>query len=137
VRIGHLQQTRPHYYDRNPAIQHVIYAATGVAPHGGTSRATYTVPSGKKAIVEAAHVAVTRQTAAAPVGLISFRLTIAGANLGSLYYMRNAVGDYEQLTDLTGGLFPAGTAFDLDTTDASTGGTCAYHGGVKIMEFDA
>jgi len=64
MRTGVLGAQRPEPHDRNPVRQTLTYSGTGIAPHATTQRFSYTVPSGKKAIVLAAQANLQRATAA-------------------------------------------------------------------------
>jgi len=66
---------RPAYYDRDPVMVNQESSLAALAPHGSTTRFTYTVPSGKKAYMEVSYADVTVITAAAPAGSKSVRLT--------------------------------------------------------------
>jgi len=140
--IGHVASSRPDYFDRNPLAKDLGYSAAGIGPHGSTTRATYTVPAGKKAYLEVIAAHIRRQTAAAPVGLVRalFIYTPFG---GSSWYptlitlATNGVSDaaHGELSGL--GLLAAGDLIRLLTEDLSTGGTVEYQGIIKAVEFDA
>jgi len=133
---------RPAWYDRNPVQRADSYLASDLAPHTETTRLTYTVPSGKKAMIEEISGRVLRTAAATTLGRARAKiaLTPSGGSMKVLVeakILKNTVGD----TDVQG--FPAsmtllaGDRLDLITDDMSTGGTCDFHLSYKITEFDA
>jgi len=143
VRVGTPSAVaRPAWYDRNPISRIDHYWGLTVAPHALTTRLTYTVPAGKKAILEALQVRCIRRTAATTVGLVYAvaYITPSGASEKELldcYLFTNNVGDKDgQALQGTVTLF-AGDVLGLKTYDGSTGGTVDYFLAYKLTEFDA
>ncbi len=132
-------QTRP-FYDRNATYTYLTYSQNGIAPHAFTLRATYTVPANRRALVTSVGLYFRRQTAAAPVGLVSL---MAGVDLDIsqqfVAMSRSVDNTVNALLDVS---YPgqiwlkAGQDFHLATSDAGTGGTCAYTLVAEIIEFD-
>ncbi len=132
-----LQQSRPAYYDRNPVIQDTGNFLTGAAPHALTTRASYTVPTGKKALVADTYVHVLRRTAATTALLVR-ALNVSGTFTDiTARIFTNGVGDKETVVAGAGRLLlVAGSVFIRDE-DLSVAGTCDFDGQAGIVEFDA
>lgn len=130
------------WYDRNPVSQGKSYSATGVAPHADTQRWTYTVPNGKKVMLETSLAQVVRITAAAPVGLAKAAVNLTPLSVTSVFttgvfHNKNGVGDSENAFMGCGAQLQAGEIIEARTQDGSTGGTMLYNIQVKLTEFDA
>lgn len=128
--------------DRNPTSKGHTYQATGVAPHGATTRFSYTVPAGKKLVLEAAQNTALRATAAAPVGLYQSvaLIVLIDANQPWLSYawsLDNTVGARTAMNFAGPVSLLAGEQLITSTSDASTGGTVNYAAAVKGTEYDA
>jgi len=142
VRVGTPSAVaRPHWYDRNPSNIWRQYAAT-LGPHSSTQRWSYTVPAGKKALVEFSIACLLRVTAASTVGeaYAYVYYTPSGGTGGSLFEVRlltNGIGDGKSLIVGQGIMMFAGDQLLGFTGDGSTGGTIEYVIAVKITEFDA
>ena len=134
---------RPAWYDRNPTT--LVDSFTGsAAPHAPTTRISYTVPAGKKAIVETLAAKVIRMAAASTPELVTaqFLLTPSGGEervlLGAyLTSAQNSPKDSDSL-----GIGPSLTLFPGDyirgiTFDLSTGGLVYYVLILKLTVFDA
>lgn len=141
MRISSYAVARPAYYDRNATNTWNAYVAGTVAPHGGTTRWTVTIASGKKAIIETANVLMWRDAASTVIGA-SFgllRLT-SGATLGDI---ANAVlyttTVYVTATQLVSGgiTLYASDVLSAITQDNSTGGSIYYNLIAKGTIFDA
>ena len=133
---------RPAWYDRNAASRADTYTGQQLAPHALTTRLTYTVPAGKKAIVELLQVKCVRRTAATTVGLVYAYATITPSGgsekeILDSYLFGNAVGDKDGQA-LQGTLvLCTGDVINMKTYDGSTGGTVDYFLAYKVTEFDA
>ncbi|TAJ19063.1 MAG: hypothetical protein EPO65_07665 [Dehalococcoidia bacterium] len=135
---------RPNYYDRNASDVSLNWNTGGTGPHAATTRATYTVPAGKKALVESAVVYLQRLVAQSSIGLVSISASVWSAG-GSFLYNVAIVTSYTgsgyqapaaQHQSNIGVLF-AGEVLKLISVDYGTDGTVAYDGSVKIVEMDA
>jgi len=144
VRVGTPSAVaRPAWYDRNPVVAgHSYFAVTG--PHTYTTRFTYTVPAGKKAMVEVMHANVKRVTAPTTGGYagIYFAFTPSGGTLtiilrAELTSADAAAKDKESASIGSSMTLKAGDTIDAATQDLSTGGTIYYGIDMKITEFDA
>lgn len=103
-----------------------VYYAVDVSPHALTTRWTYTVPTGRAALVYAAEVLAMRYTAAITVQLIEATISVIFTTAIGVFLLSNTVGDsrhavVSQLTPLRPGDYLTGA-----TRDSSTGGTGAY-----------
>jgi hypothetical protein len=129
--------------DRNPASVSIMYSATSVVPHGSTERATYTVPTAKKAQVSGAisllfltnvattagdRVAVVRVT----IGATTYDLVYA-----AIYPDRNSVGNKDVQNVGQSYFLRAAEKIAILTADSSTGGTVTYNASVLATEYDA
>jgi hypothetical protein len=140
--IGQVGASRPAYYDRNPLAVYQSYSSNAIAPAAVVVRATYTVPSGKKAFCETLHGFARRRTAAAPVGTwsVGINVTPSGGSNTTILYKRdtkNVIDDQKEFTISPFGELGAGDKIDLITEDLSTGGTVDYTFITKAVEFDA
>jgi len=107
-----------------------------------TTRLTYTVPAGKKAMVEVMQVRVRRASAATTVGLAGayVMLTPSGGVIKEI--LDTGINDNTvnaRDNNALGGtmVLCTGDQLDLKTYDLSTGGTCDYFVCYKLTEFDA
>ena len=132
---------RPIYYDRAAVPKVLAYNAT-VAPHGQTTRASYTVPTGKKAFIESLFAFIQRASAATAAGnqfgIIGY--TPSGgayADIAAPVVQSNALGTSQALTLTNFGMMVAGDVIFLQTVDNSTGGTGWHLQSCKFNEFDA
>ena len=142
MRTGQPIIGRPAWYDRNSVPRQDYYEGIDVAPHSATTRLSYTVPAGKKAVVELLQARVYRSSTATASSLTRAWFTlIPSGGTPKIILMAtirsNNVGDKEVAqigTTLT--LFP-GDKLEGGTGDLSTGGTCDYFLAYKLTEFDA
>lgn len=133
---------RPNYIDRNPIqrLQSATVLATG--PHTTTQRYSYTVPAGKRAIVEFIEQHIRRDTAAAPVGIVQVfhQYTPFGGSLSNFSITalatNGALDNISQNFSVGKGM-AAGDVISGSTNDVGTGGTLTYVLGMAIVEFDA
>jgi len=143
VRVGTPSAVaRPDWYDRNPVSRVDYYWGSGVAPHGVTTRLSYTVPSGKKAMVEVLVLKVRRNTAATTLGIAraSLILTPSGGapdNFMDACIVNNTVDVKDGWSIGASLALITGDLLEFTTYDGSTGGTCDYWLSYKITEFDA
>jgi hypothetical protein len=142
MRTGQPIIGRPAWHDRNPITTLYVYSAAGVAPHTTTPRWTYTVPSGKKAMIEFLHVRILRSAAATTAGKVTAAISITpsggpSADIMVANILTNNVGDREALVSGATLTLLAGDKIAGYTSDASTGGTIDYVLACKATEFDA
>jgi len=137
VRVGFPGGPRLEWYDRNPIAKSQAYNGSGVAPHSMTVRATYTVPTGKKALIAFAEGVIVRVTAATAVGWVEVLVQGANNEAFRLNHINNTVNSYEQGRTYVGYVLLAGQDINLQTQDLSTGGTLSYNVFITSMEFSA
>jgi hypothetical protein len=142
MRTGQPIIGRPAWYDRNPSSQWLSYQANNVAPHSITQRWVYTVPSGKKAILEFAACYVRRSAAATTVGRVQVDIWItpSGGSVKKIslaQLLTNNVGDMDRMDLGQSLILNAGDKIEGYSEDASTGGTTNILIAAKLTEFDA
>lgn len=119
----------------------LVYAATGIAPHGSTNRAAYTVPAGSHALLESASCDITTDAAVTTAGinLVRVRTTPdsggAHAAMGLGLGAQTVVGSQNSQTSGLGIQLNAGNVVDILTEDASTLGSKRYEISADIYEF--
>ncbi len=136
-----LNSPRAAYYDRAPLSVASGGSSIG-GPHALTTVATYTVPTGRKAIVEGMCTTQHRTTAAAPIGIWFTEIQIRNAGLTMNYQQRvqgikNAIADSDSISAGYQLIMQAGEILNCNTSDASTGGTTNQFTSFKVTEFDA
>jgi len=142
MRFAHALFTRPDWYDRNPITRINGYLAGGVAPHGTTQRWSYTVPAGKKTLVQVAASNISRTTVAAPAAFARAILQLtpsggAATELISAINEGNAIGNNQVASNMGTMVLLPGDAITGLTADGSTGGSHAYLVSMEGLEFDA
>lgn len=135
------QIARPTYYDRNAATALVGFSLGGVAPHGTTVRAGYTVPTNKKSFLDSLWMDIIRDGATATFGTVLVRLNYSpfggGAAIMFQTFQNQGTALVESQTVLPQfGYMSPGDSFTLTTSDASIGGTNAFNVNAKKTEFD-
>lgn len=130
----------PEYYDRGAANETVNYIGSTVSPHTITLRASYTVPPGRKAIVDSAFLLITRESVATNVGrarmMIYYTPNGGTAIPIAIEQLVNNCADHTVYQSFTGlGILYPGDSLSIYTTDNSVGGTCTYWATLKIFEF--
>ena len=127
------------YYDRNPLeVLTLGYQINGLAPAALTQRATYTVPTGRKAFVNDLSADINRATAAGASGKISaiiHRSTASGQWRLSLF--NNVVGASATKASGVNRTLLAAAVIVINTEDLSTTGTVDFDIFAYITEFDA
>jgi len=136
-RVGFPGASRLEWYDRNPSTNSFTYVLVELAPHAIADRFSYTVPTGKKAMVEAAVCKVIRKTAAAPAGLAKAIVTVRGGTLLTATILTNNVGDQNSMCIGSAGVLAGGETNKGRTEDDSTGGTVIYQLAFHVTEFSA
>ena len=131
------QQNRTEWYDRAPLVITKVYATTNVAPHGLTSRWTYTVPANRKCIVESAIAYLIRYTNSTLTDIAWISISDGGTYISLAEVVNATFGTTGQ--GQVGGtiVYTAGTVITGQTQDASGNGTFNYFACLKGTEFDA
>ena len=137
MRVGFPGGPRLEWYDRNPSTDVLVYSASGVAPHAVTVRATYTVPTGKKAWLSLITQSIFRATAATVVGKVTTWIWIAGAPASFLLHQDNTEAAKEHAITSAVAAVQSGQVVEIRTQDAGEGGTMDYVLSILYTEFDA
>lgn len=129
------------WYDRNPKSIEFIYDASPVSPHAQTTRESYTVPTGKKAILESTFCLFSRISIATTVGVVvaRFDFTEDGGNeiiTPKYELLDNTVGAYITGVYIFNKLMKEGDKFEITTADISVGGEMGYTISAQINEFN-
>jgi hypothetical protein len=135
---------RAAFYDRNPLVKGLgDQTNTGaLAPHAGTARYSYTVPTARKFLVGYFDNRFTRETVATTGGIYLTFLSYTPSG-GSIVQMFRQEGNLNTVQAVGGGQFGSGTmlnAGDLisgSDTDPSTGGLISFNESCMGTEFDA
>ena len=141
MRLSSLASARPAYYDRNATSVFLSYAQA-LAPHATpTTRWTYTVPSGKKLLIEYTASRLWRQTVATAVNQYATENYVTNgtntATISARYSYDNTttvINDDIRSCNLT--LYPGEIVY-ASTVDNSTGGTVYYQTSAKGTLYDA
>lgn len=137
VRIGFPGGPRLDWYDRDPSSTDIGYTGVDVAPHSSTQRASYTVPTGKKAWVQSLSAWIKRTAVATTLGYakVTFYCPtgVAQRTLHNDNTDESEVAGFETMATL----IMAGEVCAIYTSDSSTGGTVSYIAGMRITEFSA
>ena len=129
------------WYDRNPiSIERSYYGDN--LPHTSTQRWSYTVPSGKKAILEICFAVILRVSAAETADEVIGGIWIqpsGSSNVAIVYttMLTNNVGDMDKTSLGQSLTLKAGDILQAITQDLGTGGLIRYRIAAKITEFDA
>lgn len=118
-----------------------VYSGAAVAPHGLTTRWTYTVPAGRFCIVELMRVFLLRETVAAPAAVAAALVTYtpsggAAGFICNAQLLDNTVGAKEKENWGSELRLQAGDVLQGQTVDGSTGGTLRLHANFVGTEYD-
>ena len=127
------------YWDRSPTVIIQNSDLTAIAPHGLANRSSYTVPTGKRTMIDSVTAGLEQETLATTAGFA--RSSVVYQETGDLRYLVQAVTyevaagtrDHWHLSQC--GLMLAGEVIRIRTIDGKTGGTMAYHAHFKLLEF--
>lgn len=135
--------SRQAIWDRNPNTLNPgnQYNAQAVAPHGATTRWTYTVPSNFRTMVSSIFAQFMRITAAAPVGRLSAGVQYTASGGAGEFMLRgvcltNVIGDKDSQSWHGDMVMLAGDNLLGTTSDAGTGGTVDYTVSWQGVEFN-
>lgn len=133
---------RPAYYDRNQVERNASYAASGVAPHGKTTRWTYTVPAGRKAFIEVMNATFFRLTAAGAASIVAAEIEEipnggVTADIAIPATIDNTIGVQQRVQASSQFAMSAGAQLIGSTVDASTTGSINYNLAFHGNEYDA
>lgn len=142
MRLQHVLQSRPDWYDRNPVSLIRSFYVPALPPHAATTRWTYTVPAGKKFAVQTIQLNLIRDgaTATPAVATINAALTPAAGGGDVALLVESPLGTLgaaDQCTLGTTMVMAAGDALSGTSADASTGGTFSIMCAMTGLQFDA
>ncbi|SRR6266542_2012916 len=129
------------WFDRNGITKAFNYYQVIITPHAATERWSYTVPAGKKAIVEFQNIHLIRWAVAGPAALANCwtRCTLVATGIANHLFaaiLTNGVGDKDSYQSNSQFVLNAGDVISFSTGDGSTGGSMNYFGVCKVTEFD-
>jgi len=137
VKVGFPGGPRLEWYDRNPQGVEEYYYGIDLGPHVPVQRFLYTVPTGKKFLLENALALCVRKTVAAPLGVCYGRIHARAEYLVYARMFLNVAGDQKEMNVGRSVILLAGEPISGNTGDASTGGTVSYILTIHGVEFDA
>lgn len=143
MRLFNVRSGRAVYYDRNPADISLGFSGTDVVPHAETQRASYTVPTDKKAFLEQGITDMVRTAAAGTPGqsITFMQHTPDGGSAISYLQARltpnfNSIGDRDKQLVGTSLLILEADLLEIVTQDLAVTGTVTYATALKLTEFD-
>ena len=142
MKISNPGSSRPAWYDRNPLPVSEKFFTQTLAPAGVTAQWTYTVPTGRKAMVESAFCYLDRATVATTAGYAQAFIQylpqgVAAADMVQAAINNNAVDSSDKAINAGTAVMVAGDQLRGQTSDASVGGTYRADVIAKLTEFDA
>lgn len=142
MKISQANPARAAPYDRAALEIGRRFFSAGIGPHASTQRFTYTVPAGKKCLVESVQAMYLRETVAAPVGLFSALvqvnlLAVTAIDLATTISLNNTVGATDRAIVAPQSTIIATSLLQAFTADAGTGGAVTYLLTAKALEFNA
>ena len=142
MRVSSYAVARPAAFDRNPVQTVKSYASFSLAPAALTSRWSYTVPAGKRAVMTSGNIFVQRNTVATSVGQNQYEIYVAPVGVGATAFMQFYDSDNTLNRSLTlvisqGPLLNATDVVAAQTRDTSTGGSNNVSISATFTEFDA
>jgi len=110
-------------------------------PHSVTSRSTYTVPAGKRALIVSVNAQAYRTSTPTTPGEWGFTGSIKPSGGATAIYFRSLSSSNVAYTsiahvDVLNIFLNAGDVIDIQTNDGSIGGTIRYNTGILYKEFD-
>ena len=136
MRVGFPGGPRLEWYDRNPLSKNPSYEGS-VGPHAAVDRASYTVPTGKKFLLENSMVHMDRDVEATTPGWAGVEILARDAVLIYATIRTNVVGDKAKMNVGRSVIMRAGEVVRISSFDLSTGGTIRYDSSFHGIEFDA
>lgn len=139
--IVNAASSRAAFYDRNATALTVGFLVGPIGPHGATVRDSYTVPAGRKTIINAIDIVLLRTTAtAAGPQVQSYYTYIPNGGVDQIIIFNSillgTVGDRaSNQLGLEFVMYP-GDELTITTGDASAGGGVFYSNHAMITEFD-
>ncbi len=142
-RISAPSSSRPEFYDRNPLLQLLDFGGTA-GPHADTQRSAYTVPTGKKALINGVNAGLYLRTVASTSGTKEARASVTpdGGSRSRVIQAKiesqlNTAGDFSTTVIGAAGIILEADEFTTETNDNGTGGTLTFNLFATLTEFDA
>lgn len=126
---------------RGGTVRQQEYQAAAVAPHGTTVRATYTVPSGVRALLAHCYTAMVVDVVQTAIGNADIRVNVQPSGgaarpvVGNLAGLPLAVGSAAGKAASPQWVMFTGDIATIETEDAATGGSKRYQGHALVYEF--
>lgn len=121
---------------REPTSQQAAFQQNNVSPHGDTLRSTYTVPSGKLALIGFISAFVFRRKVDSSVGNVEVIIdSSVRGNLAKINMRDNTLGAIQRLTQ-PGDFLESGEAITINTEDDGTDGKIDYRIMTSATEFE-
>lgn len=137
-----LETPQLNWYDRKIKNINLNYDSGALAPHGATTRWTYTVPEGRKAFLEMLQLDMIRFDAATLTdqAFITIWYTPLNSTPQAILRLRHADKTAYSKTNLQIGqaiTLSNGDLITCQTTDFNSDGTMIFFANAKLTEFDA
>lgn len=141
VRVGHLQPTRPEWWDRNPIARHQAGLTGGAGPVVQTTVWTYTVPTNKKAWLAYAQVSFTVDQEGTGGGLSNAFINVSDgvttSRVGFIQMRSTNRGAGEVRSGAVGWMMPAGVQLLGVWNTNINGGNMTVIVDALVTEYDA
>ncbi len=141
MRITGTSSARAQSYDRNPIASGTVYNNQTFALGTLTTLLTYTVPAGRKALINSVFFHELQVSAGAPAGVKVFRwvATVGGtaANIVSIQINESLANARTMQNSTPQALMAAGDGLTFLGQNGDTGGQLAVIAGSLVTEFDA
>lgn len=128
------------FYGRNALYLNKGFTILPTGPHGVTTRDSYTVPAGRRAVITSMYLHFQRITVAAPIGVYQSAIVLTQSGnsytLCRIMSVGNVVNDNLSIVNPGQVFLNAGDFVGIETSDASTGGTVGYRAQMAVTEFD-
>jgi hypothetical protein len=142
MRFGVTTPARLAYTDRAASERGAALQFLAIAPHGATTRYSFTVSAGRRYIFEYGSLYVRRDTVAAPAAAAQAAITFTATN-GQVwtapiaFFLDNVVGVVSRDASGMQLFLKEGATIVGSDSDTSTGGTMSFIYGLKGTEYDA
>jgi hypothetical protein len=140
VRVGNLLGARLDPWDRKTLALSAYFEGIAVAPHAGTTRYTYTVPTNRKAMLMVWNGYLMRDavSGAPSFANVAHQLSLSGTAFIAAQQLINIAGAVNEFKSMAHPLpifMSAADQISSLTSDASVGGTYAIHTALSLLEF--
>lgn len=140
MRVQQSATARPVPIDRNAVPVPISVDTAPTAPHSETSRFLYTLPSGKKGMLEFLQLRVIRSASTPNYGRAAMYVKVAADSttyqIARCELRAGAVDAFETVR-FSGVSLPERATLQITTLDTSEGGTCEYLALGSLLQYDA